>query len=250
MQGVKIVCVADLHGCLDYDAVALSAIRKKADVLVIAGDIQNADLFRSPNVYFEIDFLGMVGRLRKNGIEVVATPGNHDFYVKSLLYDGGIVEGCPNILVDGGVTIKGVKFWCTPWVPTIDGTWAYEDDDERLYEKFKEIPEGIDVLVAHTPPLGKTLEDWDVSLQRIINRRHLGSASLRKAIEEKRPKAVVCGHIHSGDHALCRIGDTAILNCSLLDETYHEAYDPAEILFEDGKMRFRTNGGRKWRTLT
>ena len=252
MQGVKIVCVSDLHGCLDYGRVADMAIRRKADILAIAGDIQNADIFRDAKSYFEREFLGMVNRLRHHGIDVVGTPGNHDFYIRSLLESqSGKIEACPNILVDRSVTIRGVKFWCTPWVPTINGKWAYEDDDRRLADRFKKIPKGIDVLIAHTPPLGGSLDSYDVSLDFMGNRRrHFGSKALLMAIKEKSPKAVVCGHIHSGDHALCRIENTAILNCSLLDERYHEAYKPSEILIDEGGVKFRTNGGVKWRKLT
>lgn len=254
MQGVKIVCVSDLHGCLDYGRVADMAIRRKADILAIAGDIQNADIFRDTKSHFEREFLGMVNRLRHHGIDVVGTPGNHDFYIMSLLESGsGKIEGCPNILADKAVTIRGVKFWCTPWVPVISGRWAYEADESILSDWFAKIPKGIDVLISHTPPLGEglSLESYDVSLDHGEGYwRHLGSRSLRIAIEEKMPKAVVCGHIHSGDHNLCRIANTAILNCSLLDERYQVAYKPSEILIEDGEMKFRTNGGVKWRKLT
>lgn len=249
MQGVRIVCVSDLHGCLDYDSIACAAIRRKANILAIAGDIQNADMFRHPRSYFEADFLGMVSHLRDNGIEVVATPGNHDFYIRSLL-EGGKIDGCPNILVDEGVTIHGVKFWCTPWVPTINGQWAYEDDDRNLAEKFAKIPDDIDVLISHTPPLGGSCDGYDVSLDfRVERRRHFGSDALRMAIMEKRPKALVCGHIHSGDHSLSKVADTAILNCSLLDERYGEAYKPSEIMVSKKGMKFRTNGSRKWQEL-
>lgn len=253
MQGVKIVCVSDIHGCIDCDRVADMAIRRRADILAIAGDIQNADIFRDTKEYFERDFIGMVARLRHHGIDVVGTPGNHDFYIMSLLEGGsGKIEGCPGILADKAVTIRGVKFWCTPWVPAISGRWAYEADESILSSWFAKIPKGIDVLISHTPPLGDglSLESYDVSLDHGKGYRcHLGSKSLRIAIEEKMPKAVVCGHIHSGDHNLCRIANTAILNCSLLNERYQEAYKPSEILVDDGEMKFRTNGGRIWKTL-
>lgn len=120
------------------------------------------------------------------------------------------------------------------------------------------MPKGIDVLVSHSPPYGKWTyidENWDVSTQ--YDRRywkHLGSMSLRKAIIDKKPKLVVCGHIHSGDHGLNRIGDTALINCSLIDERYAEAYNPSKIevvVCEDGsrKMRFKTKGVKKWETI-
>ena len=128
-------------------------------------------------------------------------------------------------------------------------------DDEELSEKFRAIPSGIDVLVSHTPPNGTSeKERWDVPM--LYDRRfwrHLGSRSLRDAVQRCRPRCVVCGHIHSGDHGLNRIGDTAVVNCSILDERYSEAYPPAEIMVETGggsaEMKFRTGEDMKWKTI-
>lgn len=248
---VKIIAISDVHGMIELRKIADIAIRRKAHILAIAGDIQNIDADRSREGYFEDEFLGMVDLLEENGVHVVGTPGNHDFYIQSKIGWKGFVDGVPNILVDKPAEIYGISFWCTPWVPTISGNWAYEADEFVLSDKFADIPEGVDVLISHTPPLGGAFNAFDVSLQRnSFPRRHLGSRALFDEIVKKKPKCVVCGHIHTGDHSLCRIGNTAVINCSLLDEHYREAYKPAEIMVEDGKMSFRTNGGWKWRTLT
>ena len=65
---------------------------------------------------------------------------------------------------------------------------------------------------------------------------------------------MVCGHIHSGDHRLNCLGESALINCSLIDESYHEAYKPAEIVIESNegelvKMKFKTGCSNKWETL-
>lgn len=243
----RILAVSDTHGMVNLGRIADKAIRTKADVLVMAGDIMPADIRVDQKTYFREEFLGMAYRLNKRGIEVVATPGNHDLFFREM----GDLEYPAHVLCDREIMVKGVRFYCTPWVPYINGRWAYEVEDGRLLEKFADIPTGIDVLVSHTPPAGGSFEDFDVSLQtRIGPRKHLGSVALLDAIYKKKPKVVVCGHIHSGDHALCRIMDTAIINCSLVDEHYHEAYKPAEIKVVNGEFSFRTNGGLKWRKLS
>lgn len=254
---VKILCMSDLHGCVNYSRLADVAIRKKVDVVAIAGDIETAVIGASHERHFEREFLGMCNKMLFHGIEVVATPGNHDSFLREELGNGWKrFAGNLHILVDRCETVCGLKFYGTPWVPFINGQWCWERADNRLDEKFDLIPSGIDILVCHTPPKGVGEEEtFDVSRQHYkMYWKHFGSKSLREAILRCRPRCVVCGHIHSGDHGLNRIGNTALINCSLIDERYVEAYKPSEIevvVCEDGSrnMRFKTEGSKKWETL-
>lgn len=255
LGGVKIVAASDIHGCVSCDSVADYAIRHRADILVIAGDIQNADLFRSVKSYFNADFIRSVRRLMDHGIEVVAVPGNHDFYLRDCLGADSRRRfiGNLHILVDKTEIVSGVRFYGTPWVPTINGQWAYEEDDDDLADKFAKIPSDVDVLISHSPPLGfSDMEQWDVSLQHPdYARQHFGSRSLRKAIVSKRPRVNICGHIHTGDHRPLSLEDTVVMNVSLIDERYNEAFQPSEIkIFEDdGVMEFRMGGEKSWQKM-
>lgn len=246
---VKIIAASDLHGIVDLPDVAQFAIDRDADIVVVAGDVQTALLHRTPEVDFKMIFLLGVQMLREYGIDVVLVPGNHDFCLRDIV-NGGRLPMEPNlhILCDKEETIKGLKFYGTPWVPTINGRWAYELNEDELRYKFSNIPEGIDVLVSHTPPRGEDGMDIDVSLQKpFAQHRHFGSAALRRAIEVKKPKVVICGHIHTGLHHPAIIEESAVLNVSMIDEMYRKAYKPAEIQFcSKGKIRARANGGRKW----
>lgn len=254
---VRILCASDTHGIADVGKLATSAIRRKADVLVFAGDIEPAYNAISPEGYFYGVFMEAVRKLMHHCIEVVVVPGNHDFFLNKMMTDDPKrrLIGNLHILVDRCETVCGLKFYGTPWVPFINGQWCWERADNRLDEKFGLIPGGIDVLVCHTPPEGIGEDErWDVSLQHLRQYwRHFGSRSLRDAISRRMPRCVVCGHIHSGDHRLNRIGDTALINCSLIDERYSEAYKPAEIILETGggsvEMKFRTGGDMKWKTI-
>jgi Icc-related predicted phosphoesterase len=257
---VKILCMSDLHGCVNYSRLADVAIRKKVDVVAIAGDIETSFIGVAHERHFEREFLGMCKKMMFHGIEVVATPGNHDSFLREELGNRRkpFAENL-HILVDRCETVCGLKFYGTPWVPFINGQWCWERADNRLAEKFDLIPSGIDILVCHTPPEGIGEEEmFDVSLQHNrIYWKHFGSKSLREAILRCRPRCVVCGHIHSGDHRLNRVGDSALINCSLIDERYQQAYKPAEIVIESNtsitggsvKMIFKTEGVKKWETI-
>ena len=254
---VKILCMSDLHGCVDYSKLADAAIRRRVDVVAVAGDIETSVIGASHERHFEREFIGMCSKMLFHGIEVVATPGNHDSFLREELGNGRKrFAGNLHILVDRCETVCGLKFYGTPWVPFINGQWCWERADNRLDEKFDLIPSGIDVLVCHTPPEGVGEEEtFDVSRQHYrMYWKHFGSKSLREAILRCRPRCVVCGHIHSGDHRLNRVGESALINCSLIDERYHEAYKPAEIVIESHaggsvKMKFKTEGAKKWETL-
>jgi uncharacterized protein len=57
------------------------------------------------------------------------------------------------------------------------------------------------VPVVHSPPHGHV--DGD---------RHLGSEAILRAIEDKQPRLVVCGHIHESAGEESRVGPSRVLN--------------------------------------
>jgi len=138
--------------------------------------------------------------------QFVIIPGNHDKYF----------EFCPDetkwpsnvhFLVDGEANVNGLRFYGTPWCYyNMDG--AFEVGHKELAEHFAEIPEGIDVLVAHTPPNVKG-SDIDYGASHF---GHFGSSELTDAILAKKPGLVLCGHVHSGDHRPLKLGDSTIVN--------------------------------------
>lgn len=238
---VVIAATSDLHGYLE--GIEEVCREKKADILVIAGDIQPADIMYHCNDtacgrWFRNKFFALVKKLK---CEVVAIPGNHDFWLRSLLRgDFGTMEDCKKkffipdnfyLLCDSEITLKGLRIYGTPWVPYISGHWCYEcKDASEEKERFDLIPDGIDILVAHTPPRmkGKSL---DVSLERDpTGKRPFGSIAMMDAITSKKPLLVFCGHIHSGDHEMVPIyrasGErtTFVCNVSRVNERYSIAY--------------------------
>jgi Icc-related predicted phosphoesterase len=60
------------------------------------------------------------------------------------------------------------------------------------------------VLILHSPPYGH--------VDSSSGGDHLGSRSILEAIEEKRPRLAVCGHIHESWGRESQIGSTPVHN--------------------------------------
>lgn len=148
--------------------------------------------------------------------QIVIIGGNCD---KWLYENRDHIEWPENVhyLDDSLSEVNGMKVYGTSWCPhNMNGAW--EVDDEKLEEEFAKIPEGLDILVTHVPPKGDGL-----SLDRDDkNGGNFGSEALTKAILEKKPKIVLCGHIHRGDHKPVKIGDSIVMNVSRVDDDRYE----------------------------
>ncbi len=230
---IVIAATSDVHGLLE--GIQEVCARSKAEVLFLAGDIEPADFFVSKPYWFERTFFPVIARLQ---CEVVAIPGNHDFYLSAHYQAIKRNENHKypmnfHLLVDEEAEIKGLRIWGTSWVPFIDGRWCFEAKEADLAERFSSIPEGIDILITHTPPYipHKAI---DQSCQYPVEkRRHFGSKSLTVEIQKKWPHLCLCGHIHSGDHdpvpiTTSKVGlqfkATQVFNVSRVDENYQIAY--------------------------
>ena len=223
---VKIMATSDLHGLCDGLQEACEIFCPA--VLVIAGDLHPAVIGTDPDDWFRNTFFPIVSKLR---CEVVAIPGNHDFWLASHL--NTVDETAPknfHLLCYSGIELFGLRFYGTPWVPWISGHWCFESHDEDLKPWFSNISSGIDVLISHSPPkfAGSNL---DVSLERPVQYQcHYGSDSLAEAIERAKPRYCFCGHIHSGDHAEFKSPcGTRIFNVSRVNERYQIHYPAKRI---------------------
>ncbi|HEC76686.1 MAG TPA: hypothetical protein ENI33_05465 [Thermoplasmatales archaeon] len=68
------------------------------------------------------------------------------------------------------------------------------------------LKEKIDVLISHVPPY-KTKD-------RAFFGMHIGDKMLRKFMEEKKPRYILCGHVHE-DAGYQKFGETYVVNCSI-----------------------------------
>ena len=258
---MNIYAVSDLHGNLT------GLDPRDADIVVIAGDVAPMKGWGIWHINDQVKWVNQKFAAwceKYPKAEFVVIPGNHDLFAQrddvptKLMLPRNV-----HFVVDGVVEVKGVRIAGSPWIPPISGRWAFETNDEAdLARHFKWIPEGVDILVTHTPPF---VEGWNVDVSLQTQSPHFGSRALAAAIARAKPKLVFCGHIHTGDHRVHELVHadgliTKIYNVSRLDEDYAVAFEPQieyacrsedlvaltveldEDLVKEARERFRSYG--------
>ena len=227
---MKLYAISDLHGQLD------GLDPQDADVVLIAGD------FAPMEGWSYIDLCNQVDWVKRRFCKwcagypkarFVVIPGNHDLFAQHPEEVEKI--GWPQnttLLIDSTVEVSGIRIYGTPWVPFINGCWAFEEAYRgQLRDKFAAIPDGIEILVTHSPPL-LPRKKVDISIDN--NAPHFGSQDLTDVIMRIRPRYVFCGHIHTGDHGPVVLthpdgSTTTVRNVSRLDERYRIRYEPVQL---------------------
>jgi Icc-related predicted phosphoesterase len=205
----RIVCLSDTHnrqGTFDVP---------DGDVLVHAGDMTGRGTL--PEVTAAIAWLEAMPHRDK-----IVISGNHDFLferenalARSLITRMAYLE-------DSEVTVQGLRIWGSPWQPRFHD-WAFNLPRGRpLREKWERIPEGLDILVTHGPPMGM--------LGRAFTGEDVGDEELRDrlAAMAKPPRLHVFGHIHEG-YGVVRTPSTTSVNASICDVGYR-AVNPAVVI--------------------
>ncbi|MBD3389918.1 metallophosphoesterase [Candidatus Micrarchaeota archaeon] len=176
---MKILLLADLHG-EEHILDRLRAIGNDYEMVILAGDIGNEEyrekiLSASENIYW--------------------IPGNIE------PRNSCTGERCihKKVLETGeGMNIVGFGFSS----PTPFGTPGELEEDE-IYSEMESLPiDGKTILVTHCPPRG-TLDDVGEGV-------HAGSNSIKKIMEEKKPRIVACGHIHNIEGKE-KVGETTVI---------------------------------------
>jgi len=229
---MKILATSDMHGNLDN--LDLS----KVDLAVFAGDIAPLRGMGAWDVYDQLKWMNtkfVEFCCKWPSTKIIFVPGNHDFFPlikerfgyklhgKNLNLD---LASNATMLIDKLIEVNGLKVYGTPWVPIISYRWAFEAESDKLKERFSMIPEEVDILVTHTPPRFNHL---GISLEYGVDSENFGCGELADEIFKKKPKMCFCGHIHSGDHQMNKLGSSEIWNVARVDESYDIAYEPAII---------------------
>ena len=189
---MKLLLASDIHRDL---AAALSLVERSvdADALVIAGDL----------AVMRNGLEEVVGVLSESACPTVLVPGNGES-------DRELAAACAgwpvaHVLHGSGCELGGVPFWglgaAVPVTPF--GAWSFDLSEAEARPLLEGCPEGA-VLVTHSPPLGHV----DVAGQG----DHLGSRAVLEVVERKRPRLVVCGHIHGSWEQESTVGPTRIVN--------------------------------------
>jgi len=211
----RIVCTSDLHEHL-VDI-------PPCDLLLIAGDVSFAfkgDL-AAKQAFLIGEFKDWLERVPASEIVVVA--GNHDQSIEAWGFPPGL--RC-HYREDAGLELFGLRIWGTPWQPWF-WDWAFNapqrDGETFLASKFEPIPAGTDIVLAHGPPRG-----YGDRTSAEGGRAHVGSIAMTSTLERVRPRLMVCGHIHPS-YGRYRLGDTEIVNASLVDNRYEPVNPVVQI---------------------
>ena len=188
---MKLLAFSDLHRDLGQ-AEKLVEMSAEADAVIGAGD------FASVHEGLE-ETIGALAAIEKPAVLV---PGNNE--TEEALREAASVWESAIVLHGGGATIGGVEFYgLGAGVPVTPWEWSFDLDEEAAAEKLAGCPEGA-VLVLHSPPRDHCDEAGGGG--------RFGSRALLEAIEAKRPRLAVCGHIHESWGCESRVGETPVRN--------------------------------------
>lgn len=188
---MRILAFSDLHRDLGQGA-ELVEMSAEADVVIGAGD------FASMHEGLE----ETIGALEGIGAPTVLVPGNNE--TVDALRSAAASWGAATVLHGEGTTIEGVEFFgLGAGIPVTPWDWSFDLDDEAATAMLGGCPEGA-VLVLHSPPRGHC--------DSAGGDTHFGSPALLRAIEDKRPRLAVCGHIHESWGCESAIGPTPVRN--------------------------------------
>jgi predicted phosphodiesterase len=219
---MRIVVISDTHGLHDR----MTHPVPEGDILIHAGDGTNVGRMN------EVAAFGMWLRGLPHKTKIFVA-GNHDWifeknrFVAIQLLNQGLIgnERKPEIvyLEDSGTTVEGLKIYGSPWQPTFLD-WAFNlNRGEAIKKKWDLIPEGLDILVTHGPPMG--IHDQTAPF---LGSEHIGCEELMKAVERAKPKIHVFGHIHGGA-GRTQYPNTLFVNASICTEAYKPTNEPIVI---------------------
>lgn len=210
---MKVCFIADMHGKLDFKV-------DPCDLLVIAGDICPT-WGPAESIWLQEHWLGVEFRewLGDQPVgECVAIAGNHDWVWDKAACLVPSLNANFHYLCDESIEIMGLKIYGTPQQKWFNN-WAFNRIDAQLKKYYANIPEGLDILITHTPPY-KILDKVDFP----DFKGHEGCKVLKERLMEMKvlPKINVFGHFH-GENGIKEVDympGTKFINCSLVNEEY------------------------------
>jgi uncharacterized protein len=187
----RLLAFSDLHRDLD-GARDLAGRSAEADVVIGAGD------FASVHKGLE-EAINALSAIEKPAVLV---PGNNE--TEDALRSACDGWDAATVLHGEGAEIDGVPFFgLGAGVPVTPWDWSFDLDDDAATEMLAGCPEEA-VLVLHSPPKDHCDSAGDGG--------NFGSPALLQAIEEKRPRLAVCGHIHESWGCESQVGPTPVRN--------------------------------------
>ena len=223
---MKICAISDMHGILDFDI-------KECDALCICGDIVplRIQTWHDATIkWLAEEFIPWCEKQPCEKVFLIA--GNHDWTAMKHPDDWeSMFEGTKvTYLCDTSAEYKGLTIYGTPWCHQFYN-WAFMTSDVELSKIYNKIPKKVDILLTHDCPYGTS----DILLQDVPwkTNKHIGCPPLGVAVDEKEPRFVLCGHLHSCTHEPQKRGKTIVTNVSMVDEHYDRVYEPYYFEIEE-----------------
>ena len=208
-NNIKIVVASDTHG------IHRKLKIPKCNIFIYCGDAGITSYQKL------VDFNNWLGTLDATYIIVVA--GNHDAACELYGRDDCKLFFTNAIYLENeSIEIEGIKIWGSPY-SMIFNNWSFMANDDYLSHIWDYIPDDTNIVITHGPAFG---------LLDQVGWQNEGSQSLRKRIDEIKPKYHISGHIHEAYGAYKREFTTQIC-ASILDEYYQLKNEP--VVFEYGQ---------------
>ena len=194
---MKVLVGTDFHGDeAAFEDFASKAEEEHADVLVVCGDITHFGTLSEAR-----HLLSLSSGLR---VPLLFVPGNCD--PPSLM--GVDIEGA-NCIHGKNVGYGNLTFIGVGGSPPTPFSTPFEMTEEEIMETLNRSSQNLTVdrwliLVSHAPP-------YDTQLDSVLLGHHVGSRSVRRFIEGRKPDVVFCGHIHEAK-GTDQINGTIIVN--------------------------------------
>lgn len=224
---IKICAISDMHGILDFDI-------KECDILCICGDIVplNVQTLHEGSVkWITKKFIPWCEKQPCEKVFLIA--GNHDrvaewypdewrdtFKDTKITY---LFDESAEFVKETEDSYQEISIYGTPWCHQFYN-WAFMTSDVELEKIYSKIPYKVDVLLTHDAPYGTS----DVILDDVPWKtdEHIGCIPLGHAVDEKKPRVLLHGHLHSTNHELEKRGETDVYNASVVNESYKRVYEP------------------------
>lgn len=205
---MRLCVVADTHGL--HDRIAVPA----ADLVIHAGDIGMAG---GPGEV--ADFLRWWRGLPHPHKVLVA--GNHDWLFQRDPAAARSLLGDCLYLEDSLAVVLGLRIYGSPWQPSFMD-WAFNlERGPEIRARWDLIPQGVDILVTHGPPLGHG--------DLVERGEHAGCADLLETVLDRvKPRWHCFGHIHEGSGVSMEAGVTFV-NAAVVDARYAPVNGPVVL---------------------
>ena len=172
------------------------------DLMLVAGDFS----LRRTEVEL-IDFLQWIRENHSGDVALIS--GNHDrYYWKNRERFFELMTEFDITYLENSITqLQGLKIWGSPITPpSLTGlNRRFEMAEDMRNSYWITIPENIDIVMTHCPPLH--ILDYSED-------RFLGCASLREQILKVKPRYHVFGHIHSA-YGIMELDGITFINAAL-----------------------------------